>query len=98
MTNPDSYLKQIDDVIASGPFQSNWASLASHKTPDWYNRGKLGIFIHWGIYSVPGFGNEWYARNMYNPAREEYQHHADTYGDQKNFGYKDTFTTHRLKV
>ncbi len=83
------YLQEIDRVIAAGPYRADWASLSHHPTPEWYRRGKLGIFIHWGVYSVPGFGNEWYSRNMYNPTREEFHHHRATYGDQRGFGYKD---------
>jgi len=30
-------------------------SLDRHPLPDWYARAKLGIFIHWGLYSVPGW-------------------------------------------
>ncbi|MDE7395134.1 MAG: alpha-L-fucosidase, partial [Clostridiales bacterium] len=58
----EEYLKQIEEVNAKGRFKPDWASLSSHKTPDWYYKGKLGIFIHFGISSVPAFGNEWYAR------------------------------------
>lgn len=83
------YLKTIDDVIQAGPYRSNWKSLSKHPVPEWYRNGKFGIFIHWGIYSVPGFGNEWYSRNMYDPSRREYAHHVATYGSQKEFGYKD---------
>ncbi len=83
------YLQTIDRVIAAGPYQAGWESLAQHKTPEWYRRAKLGIFIHWGIYSVPGFGNEWYSRNMYDPAHREFQHHVQTYGEHTKFGYKD---------
>ena len=84
-----AYLQQIDQIIEKGPYRADWASLAGHKTPDWYYQGKLGIFIHWGIYSVPGFGNEWYSRNMYDKEHREFEHHVKTYGDQKTFGYKD---------
>ena len=83
------YLQLIDEVIAAGPYQANWQSLTSHGTPDWYHRAKLGIFIHWGIYSVPAFGNEWYSRNMYNETVREFAHHQATWGHQKEFGYKD---------
>ena len=88
MTQQD-YLKQIDDVISVGPYQANWGSLTTHPTPEWYRKGKFGIFIHWGVYSVPGYGNEWYSRNMYDPSRREYHHHIAAYGPQKEFGYKD---------
>lgn len=30
-------------------------SVKTHPLPDWYNDAKLGIFIHWGIYSIPAF-------------------------------------------
>jgi alpha-L-fucosidase len=84
-----SYLQEIDRVISSGKYRDTWASLAQHSPPGWYTGGKLGIFIHWGIYSVPAFGNEWYSRNMYDPGHREFEHHRKTYGDQKEFGYKD---------
>ena len=50
---------------------------------------KVGIFIHWGIYSVPAFGSEWYSRNMYVKDSPEYKHHLETYGKHTEFGYKD---------
>ena len=83
------YLEQIDAVIRSGKYKADWESLANHKTPAWYTEGKLGIFIHWGIYSVPAHSNEWYSRHMYLPGHEEYEYHRKTYGEQKDFGYKD---------
>ena len=46
------HLKKIDDVISKGVYKDNWESLAFHKVPDWYRNSKLGIFIHWGVYSV----------------------------------------------
>ncbi len=83
------YLNKIDSVIANGKYKDNWQSLSGRKTPDWYYRGKFGIFIHWGVYSVPAFGNEWYPRNMYIETQPEYEHHIKTYGNHKDFGYKD---------
>ncbi|MEM6978636.1 MAG: alpha-L-fucosidase, partial [Planctomycetota bacterium] len=54
---------------------------------------KFGIFVHWGAYSVPAFGSEWYPRQMYIDTKRRgdnfFQHHIDTYGAHKNFGYKD---------
>ncbi|MEZ4623540.1 MAG: alpha-L-fucosidase [Thermomicrobiales bacterium] len=63
--------------------QNDWSSidpaLAGRTTPDWFRDAKLGIFIHWGVYSVPGwapptglFSNrhelgweDWFRRNPY---------------------------------
>ncbi len=85
----EAYLKRIEEGIAAGPYRDSWDSLAEHPVPQWYRRAKLGIFIHWGIYSVPGYGNEWYSRNMYDPNQPEFAHHLKTYGPHKQFGYKD---------
>ena len=85
----EKYLKKIDEVIERGPYKDTWDSLAFHKVPDWYRNAKLGIFIHWGVFSVPAFGNEWYPRWMYKKDTSEYRHHIETYGSLKEFGYKE---------
>ncbi|NGP44285.1 alpha-L-fucosidase [Bacillaceae bacterium SIJ1] len=83
------YLKDIDRVIQKGRFKDNWDSLSQYELPKWYRDAKFGIFIHWGVYAVPAFGNEWYPRNMYIQGSKEYEHHIQTYGNHKDFGYKD---------
>jgi alpha-L-fucosidase len=82
-------LKEVDDADHEGPFRPDWESLQKYEAPEWYKDAKFGIFIHWGAYSVPAFGNEWYPRNMYRDGSEEYKHHIATYGPQDKFGYKD---------
>lgn len=82
-------LENIDKVIAAGPFAADWESLKSFRVPRWYQDGKFGIFIHWGVYSVPAFANEWYPRNMYLQDKPEFEHHVKTWGPQDKFGYKD---------
>jgi len=81
--------RTIDDVIAAGPFDRTWDSLHAYHVPSWYEDAKFGIFIHWGVYSVPAFGNEWYPRNMYLQGSPEFEHHLKTYGPHSQFGYKD---------
>ncbi len=75
MYQMENYLKTIDEVIAKGPYEPTWESLSVYEVPKWYRDAKFGIFIHWGIYSVPAFGNEWYPRNMYLEGSAEYEHH-----------------------
>ncbi len=84
-----AYLEKINRVIAEGPFQPTWSSLSQVKIPQWFPKAKFGIFIHWGLYSIPAHANEWYSRNMYIKDSEEWEYHRNTYGEQKNFGYKD---------
>ena len=75
--------------VPEGPFQPTWESLENYQAPQWYLDAKFGIFIHWGLYAVPAFGNEWYPRNMYQQGSREFEHHVATYGPQSRFGYKD---------
>ncbi len=85
-------LAHVDKEANDGPFTPSWESLGEYEIPAWYQDAKFGIFIHWGAYSVPGYGNEWYPREMYNANKSRrgiYQHHLKTYGDPSEFGYKD---------
>lgn len=86
-TKVQAYLKTIDEVIQKGPFKDDWESLSHYGIPDWYARAKFGLFVHWGVYSVPAFHNEWYSREMYQKGSRTYAHHRKTY--DRDFGYKD---------
>ena len=75
--------------IPKGPFEPTWDSLkANYKTPEWWIDAKFGIFMHWGIYAVPAKQSEWYAKHMYGN-REIISWHAEKFGPQDKFGYKD---------
>jgi alpha-L-fucosidase len=82
-------LRDVDRVGQEGPFRPEWESLQRYEVPEWYQDAKFGVFIHWGVYSVPAFGSEWYPRDMYREGSAEYKHHIATYGPQDKFGYKD---------
>ena len=36
-------------------YEPTWESVREHPLPDWYDDAKLGVFVHWGLYSVPGW-------------------------------------------
>ncbi len=36
-------------------YEATWDSVRTHRVPDWYEDAKLGVFLHWGLYSVPGW-------------------------------------------
>ncbi len=44
----------------SGRYAPTWDSLDTRPLPAWYDEAKVGIFIHWGVFSVPSFGSEWF--------------------------------------
>ncbi|MGB5666888.1 MAG: alpha-L-fucosidase [Maribacter sp.] len=94
--------KSVSDTATV--FEPNWESIKkNYKDPEWFNKQKFGIFIHWGAYSVPAYGSEWYPRQMYmdtatftaqlklqtNGPNPTFLHHKEKWGDQKVFGYKD---------
>jgi alpha-L-fucosidase len=70
-------------------YEPTWESLKQYSTAAWFQDAKFGIFIHWGVYSVPAFGSEWYPREMYIEGGDVFKHHVATYGPQSRFGYKD---------
>ena len=70
-------------------YANTWESLIQHPEPDWFKDAKFGIYFHWGVYSVPAHGNEWYPRRMYQKGNSLYDWHKQKWGDQKDFGYKD---------
>jgi len=55
----EEYLKIIDEVIAAGPYKDDWDTFTDFEVPSWFSRAKFGIFVHWGIYTVPENSNEW---------------------------------------
>ena len=84
---PDAYA--TPRPLPPGVFAPTWESLRDHyRTPAWFRQAKFGLFIHWGLYSIPAHGNEWYERHMYQePATAKW--HAEHYGPTDKFGYKD---------
>jgi len=79
-------------------YRDSWESLDSRPIPTWFGDAKFGIFIHWGVYSVPSWRQlepglyasyaEWYyARVMYNPDNGGQQFHNQNYG--ADFEYRD---------
>src|SRR5262250_659809 len=42
-------------MVSERHYQPTLESVRQHPLPDWYDGAKLGIFVHWGLYSVPGW-------------------------------------------
>ncbi len=75
--------------MSTEKYASDLESLRNYTTPEWYKDAKFGIYTHWGPYAVPAHTNEWYPNLMYDRDNAAFQHHSDTWGRQKEFGYKD---------
>ncbi|MDP4179718.1 MAG: alpha-L-fucosidase [Bacillota bacterium] len=76
---------------AATTYQATWASVDTHTaSPEWFQDAKFGIYFHWGVFSVPAFGDEWYPRWMYNKDRNEYKNQLSKYGDPfSNWPYQN---------
>jgi alpha-L-fucosidase len=77
-------------------YKSTKASLDTHPVPKWWTNDKFGIFIHWGVYSVPAYAPpgqpfigyaEWYWFYQQLAGTATSQHHLDKYG--ADFVYDD---------
>lgn len=65
-------------------------SLRTHEAPDWFDNAKFGIFIHWGVYSVPAFGKvgdyaEWYWHSIHDRKSLAFRHQLHAYGANSRY-------------
>jgi alpha-L-fucosidase len=81
-------------VAAEARYEPKWESLDKRPCPQWFLDAKFGIFIHWGVYSVPSWAKvgqyaEWYWNWMHDkkPENAAWQFHKKLYGE--DFEYKD---------
>ena len=77
-------------ILNGKDYAPNWNSIDSRETPEWFKDAKFGIFIHWGLYSVPAWGPkgsyaEWYLSGLNNGDTARLRYHHDNYG--KDFPY-----------
>src|SRR5664280_1345350 len=76
-------------LSAQAPYKATWESLDSHKMPAWYDDAKVGLSMHWGVYSVPAWAPrdkeisyaEWYGNNMDDKNNPTYEYHRQKYGN-----------------
>ncbi|GGY08448.1 alpha-L-fucosidase [Streptomyces djakartensis] len=73
---------------APSRYTPDWNSVDQHPpAPEWFKDAKFGIYFHWGVFSVPAYGNEWYPRTMYRAGDSVNQHHIATYGRPSAWPY-----------
>lgn len=91
-----------DGLINGQNYLPEWESLDKRPLPGWFEDSKFGIFIHWGVYSVPAWSppgdsisvyekySEWYWNRLMSPGNvgdKFRQYHISTYGP--GFEYQD---------
>ena len=94
----------IVQLNAQKVYQPNWESIDSRPVPEWFENAKFGIFIHWGLYSVPSWGpigqySEWYWNKQNpegKPAADFSEFHNATYG--KDFKYQDFVSAFKAEM
>lgn len=77
-------------------YQPTWESLDQRPVPQWYKDAKFGIFIHWGVYSVPGYcskGNyaEWYQNGLMNGDTARINYHKAKFGNRTYYDLASDF-------
>lgn len=94
-------VRQIPVKMAPGPVKPDWDSLKqNYKVPAWFVGAKFGIFMHFGIFSVPAHQSEWYEKFMYAGGHDSTLEsmgnhdsllawHTEHFGPPDKFGYKD---------
>jgi alpha-L-fucosidase len=69
-------------------YTPDWSSVGQHKpAPEWFQDAKFGIYFHWGVFSVPAYGSEWYPRTMYKAGNPTNTYHAGKYGPPTEWQY-----------
>ena len=90
--------------VCAQEYEPTWESLDTRETPSWYQDAKFGIFIHWGLYSVPAWAPkgqyaEWYWHSLTAEASTEPERqkatrefHKEVWGDTKYEDFRPMFT------
>ena len=86
----------ISSYAIAQTYQATWESLDSRPVPQWFKNSKFGIFIHWGVYSVPGWspkGNyaEWYQNGLQTNDTARIKFHKAKFGNRTYYQLADDF-------
>lgn len=83
-------------TLCAQSYQPNWESLDKRPTPTWFTDAKFGIFIHWGVYAVPGWctkGNyaEWYQEGLQGNDTARQKYHKAKFGNRTYYDLANDF-------
>jgi alpha-L-fucosidase len=97
------FLSMIVAISGSAqPYQANWESLDKRPTPQWWKDAKFGIFIHWGVYAVPGWSPkgtyaEWYQQGLQNTDTARQRFHKEKFGSRTYYDLEKDFKAELYK-
>ncbi len=82
--------------IVAQTYQPTWESIDRRPTPQWFKDAKFGIFIHWGVYAVPGWstkGNyaEWYQQGLQTTDTARQRFHKAKFGNKTYYDLANDF-------
>lgn len=82
--------------LSAQTYQPTWESLDKRPAPQWFTNAKFGIFIHWGVYAVPGWctkGNyaEWYQYGLQTNDTARQKFHKIKFGDRSYYDLANDF-------
>lgn len=83
-----SFISLSISIQSNSTYTPDWDSLDSRPLPSWYDEAKFGIFIHWGVFSVPGFASEWFWW-QWQGSKEKYVQDFMTANYPPHFTYGD---------
>ena len=86
----------VSAISFSQVYQPNWESLDNRPVPKWFKDAKFGIFIHWGVYAVPGWctkGNyaEWYQYGLQTNDTARMKFHQAKFGNRSYYDLANDF-------
>lgn len=75
MAKADQEMAKVNQVNnRDGNYKPTWESLDEHTAPDWYLDAKFGMFVDWGLYSVPAYAPtgypDWYLWRMHTDTKD----------------------------
>jgi alpha-L-fucosidase len=86
---------QAQDEPQPATIEPDWRSIMRHRVPTWYENAKLGIFIHWGLYSVPAWAPTTGELGKVDPARWfTYNPYAEWYLNSLRIQNSPTYRRH----
>lgn len=60
LTEGYQHFEKYPEKPTATRYEPTWKSLDTRPAPKWYDEAKFGIFIHWGVFSVPSYVDEWF--------------------------------------